>query len=87
MPRQSNSGWTGIPWHYCDCHQKQWPTSMLKRQDGLLVCPEGFDNPQRTRTVDQRQSQTTIQQVLSNTVREPELADILIETQDNTDDV
>lgn len=57
---------------------------MLKRQDGLIVCPDGFDNPQRTRTVDQRQS--TIQQVLASTQREPDLADILTETQDNADD-
>lgn len=85
MPMQSGSGWTGIPWHFCDCHQKQWPVSQLTRQDGLIVCPEGRDNPQRTRTVDQRQY--IIEQVLASNIREPELADILTTTDDNTDDV
>jgi hypothetical protein len=85
MPMQSGSGWTGIPWHCCDCHQKQYPVSMLKRQDGLLVCPEGFDNPQRTRSIDQRQ--VTIQQRLSDPSEEPELADILKTTDDSNDDM
>lgn len=83
MPMQSGSGWTGIPWHCCDCHQKQYPVSQLRRQDGMIVCPTGFDNPQRTRTVDARQ--TLIQQVLSSDTQEPKLADILTETEDNTD--
>jgi hypothetical protein len=78
----SGSGWTGIPWHFCDCHQKQWPVSKLRRQDGLIVCPYGFDNPQRTRTIDQRQRM--IQNVLGDGKLEPELASILTETQDNT---
>ncbi len=85
MPMQSGSGWTGIPWHMCDCHQKQWPVTMLKRQDGMIVCPDGFDNPQRTRTVDKRQ--IIIKQVLGNGVEEPALADILKQTQDSTDDM
>lgn len=84
MPNQSGSGWTGTPWHRCDCHQKEYPVSQLTRQDGLIVCPTGLDNPQRTRTVDRRQ--TIIQQVLSNPGREPELAEILVTTDDNTDD-
>ena len=85
MPMRSGSGWTGIPWHHCDCHQWQWPTSQLRRQDGLLVCPLGYDNPQRTRTVDYRQ--VVIQQRLGDPSAEPELADILKQTQDNTDDM
>jgi hypothetical protein len=84
MPNPSGSGWTGIPWHHCDCHQWPWQVSQLKRQDGLIVCPYGFDNPQRTRTIDQRQ--TIIAQVLGDDTEEPKLADILTETQDNTDD-
>lgn len=84
MPNQSGSGWAGIPWHRCDCHQKEYPVSQLKRQDGLIVCQVGFDNPQRTRTVDRRQ--TIIQQKLSDPVQEPELAEILKQTEDNTDD-
>jgi hypothetical protein len=82
MPMQSHSGWTGIPWHYCDCHQKQYPVSQLRRQDGLIVCEVGFDNPQRTRSVDLRQ--TVIAQRLSEPTEEPELADILKQTEDNT---
>lgn len=84
MPMQSGTGWTGIPWHYCDCHQKQYPVSQLTRQDGLIVCPSGLDNPQRTRTVDRRD--TIIRQVLSDGVQEPELADILKTSEDSTDD-
>lgn len=83
MPMQSGSGWTGVPWHCCDCHQMQWPVSQLRRQDGMIVCPLGYDNPQRTRTVDARQF--TIQEVLSGDTYEPKLADILTETEDNTD--
>jgi hypothetical protein len=85
MPSQSGSGWRGIPWHHCDCHQKAYPVSQLRRQDGLIVCPTGFDNPQRTRTVDQRQQ--IIKQVLSQDLPEPKLADILTETEDNTQEV
>jgi hypothetical protein len=84
MPNPSGSGWVGIPWHHCDCHQKPYPVSQLRRQDGLIVCQTGFDNPQRTRTVDRRQ--TVIQQRLNDPTQEPELADILVETQDNSDD-
>ena len=75
MPRMSHSGWTGIPWAFCSCHQKQWPTSKLRRQDGLLVCPDGYDNPMRTRTVDRRQS--AIARKLSDGQEEPALAPIL----------
>jgi len=85
MPMQSGSGWHGDSWLYCDCHQKPYPSSMLRRQDGLIVCPTGFDNPQRTRTVDQRQ--TIIQQVLANDLPEPKLAPILTDTEDNSQDV
>jgi len=85
MPMQSGSGWTSIPWHHCDCHQKAYPVNQLRRQDGLIVCPTGFDNPQRTRTVDQRQQ--IIQQVLANDLPEPKLAPILTETEDNTQEV
>ena len=84
MPMQSGTGWVGVPWHCCDCHQMQWPTSQLTRQDGLIVCPLGRDNPQRTRTVDHRQ--IIIQQRLSDPVAEPELAEILKQSQDNTDE-
>lgn len=84
MPMQSGTGWTGIPWHHCDCHQKQYPVSQLTRQDGLIVCPTGLDNPQRTRTVDQRQ--IIIQQRLNDPTQEPEIADILKRSEDNTDD-
>lgn len=80
MPMQSGSGHSGIPWHHCDCHQKQYPVSQLKRQDGLIVCPTGFDNPQRTRTVDARPQM--IQQVLSSDTPEPKIADILTEPED-----
>lgn len=83
MPRMSGSGWTGIPWVMCDCHQWQWPSSQLSRQDGIIVCPLGVDNPQRTRTTDMRQK--IIQQVLSNTEQEPRLAEILTNTEDSTD--
>lgn len=83
MPKMSGSGWTGTPWVFCMCHQWQWPSSQLSRQDGLIVCPLGRDNPARTRIVDQRQR--LIQQRLADGVREPELAPILTETQDNTD--
>lgn len=83
MPARSGSGWFSGPWHHCDCHQWQWPVSKLKRQDGLIVCPLGFDNPQRTRTVDARQDY--IRQVLGNGVQEPELADILTSKEDNSD--
>lgn len=83
MPRMSGSGWTGTPWVFCQCHQWQWPASQLSRQDGLIVCPLGVDNPQRTRIVDARQKR--IQQVLSNTEQEPRLADILQRVEDNTD--
>jgi hypothetical protein len=81
---RSGSGWTGIPWHHCDCHQKEYPVSMLKRQDGLIVCPTGFDNPDRTRTVDHRQ--IVIQQVLAEPIQEPQLADILKNSEDSTND-
>lgn len=84
MPRMSGSGWSGTPWVFCNCHQWQWPSSQLSRQDGLIVCPLGRDNPQRTRTVDQRQR--LIQQRLADGTREPELAPILINTQDNTNE-
>lgn len=84
MPMQSHSGWTGIPWHACDCHQKQYHVSQLRRQDGYIVCPIGWDNPQRTRTVDQRQQ--VIANVLSEPQEEPQLAEILKQTQDNTGD-
>lgn len=84
MPRMSGSGWTGIPWVFCSCHQWQWPSSMLRRQDGLIVCPLGYDNPQRSRTVDRRQY--TIKNVLSDGIREPEIASILTETEDDTSD-
>lgn len=80
MPRMSHSGWFSGPWHHCDCHQIQWPVSQLRRQDGLLVCPRGWDNPQRTRTVDRRQTQ--IAQVLSEGI-DADLADILKDTQSN----
>lgn len=82
MPLQSGTGWFAGPWHFCDCHQMQWPVDQLSRQDGLIVCPLGKDNPQRTRTVDRRQE--IIKQVLSDGQQEPSLADILTETQDNT---
>lgn len=82
MPMQSHSGWTGIPWHACDCHQKQYPVSQLRRQDGLIVCQVGFDNPQRSRAVDRRQSQISAR--LSDPSTEPEIAEILKQTQDNT---
>jgi len=85
MPMQSGSGWRGIPWHFCDCHQKQYPVDQLSRQDGLIVCPVGRDNPQRTRTVDQRQ--LIIQQVLANDLPEPKLADILTQMDDNSQEV
>lgn len=82
MPRMSGSGWSGIPWVMCSCHQWQWPSNLLQRQDGLIVCPLGRDNPNRTRTVDRRQQ--IIKGVLSDGVREPELAPILVNSQDNT---
>lgn len=82
MPLQSGSGWTGVPWHCCDCHQKQYPVSQLSRQDGLIVCPTGRDNPQRTRTNDQRTA--IIKQRLSDPVEEPELAQILKVQEDST---
>ena len=82
MPMMSNSGWRGIPWVFCDCHQKQYPVDVLRRQDGLIVCPIGYDNPQRTRSVDWRQS--TIAQRLNDPSSEPELAEILKQMQDNT---
>ena len=85
MPNQSGSGWTGTPWHRCDCHGWEYPVSQLTRQDGLIKCPLGIDNPQRTLTVDQRQ--VIIQQVLSDPTQEPQLADILTQTQDNTGDI
>jgi len=85
MPLQSHSGWSGVPWVYCDCHQWQWPTSQLTRQDGMIKCPLGLDNPQRTLTVDRRQ--TVIAQVLSEPGEEPQLAEILKQTQDNTGDM
>lgn len=85
MPLQSGSGWVGIPWHHCDCHQKQYPVSQLRRQDGLIVCRDGWDNPQRTRSVDQRQ--VVIRQRLDDPQQEPELADILTRTEDSTDDL
>ena len=84
MPKQSHSGWIGIPWHYCDCHQKPYPVSQLRRQDGLIVCQTGFDNPQRTRTVDGRQKEADGR--LANGAEEPQLADILKQTEDNTDE-
>ena len=83
MPRMGGTGWTGVPWHLCDCHGIQWPTSQLSRQDGLLVCPRGRDNPQRTRTVDRRQQ--IIAQRLASVTEEPALAPILKTTQ--SDDV
>lgn len=83
MPRMSGSGWFSGPWVFCHCHQWQWPASFLTRQDGLIVCPLGVDNPQRTRTVDARQK--TIREVLSNGQQEPGFAAILTRTEDNTD--
>jgi hypothetical protein len=84
MPKMSGSGWTGIPWVFCNCHQWQWPSSLLSRQDGLIVCPLGRDNPQRTRVIDRRQN--IIRNVLTDGKEEPALAPILTETQDNTTD-
>jgi hypothetical protein len=84
MPMQSGTGWTGIPWAFCDCHQKQYPVSQLKRQDGLIVCPTGLDNAQRTRSVDRRQA--IIKQRLSDPVQEPALAEILQRSEDNSND-
>lgn len=78
MPRMSHTGWSGIPWAFCHCHQKQWPTSMLRRQDGLLKCPMGYDNPSRTLTVDRRQQQ--IAERLASFEEEPALAPILKDT-------
>lgn len=83
MPMMSGSGWFSGPWVFCQCHQWQWPAPLLSRQDGLIVCPLGVDNPQRTRTVDRRQ--TIINQVLSSTEQEPKLAAILTRNEDNTD--
>jgi hypothetical protein len=83
MPQMSGSGWTGVPWVFCQCHQWQWPASQLSRQDGLIVCPLGVDNSQRTRTVDLRQS--TIRNVLGSSEQEPRLAEILTRNEDNTD--
>ena len=82
MPKHSHSGWSGVPWHHCDCHQKPYPVSQLRRQDGLIVCQAGFDNPQRTRAIDARPTQITRR--LSDPADEPELAEILKQTQDNT---
>lgn len=77
MPNQSHSGWTGIPWHYCDRCGFPYPVSQLVKQSGLIVCREKcWDNPQATLSVDRRLS--TIAQVLSEpNDGEPELADIL----------
>lgn len=83
MPQMSGSGWFNGPWVFCQCHQWQWPVSFLTRQDGLIVCPLGVDNPQRSRIVDRRQN--TIKQVLSSGEQEPRLADILTRNEDNTD--
>lgn len=85
MPMQSGSGWTGIPWLFCSCHQKQWPVTKLRRQDGLIVCPYGYDNPQRTRTVDGRQRIS--KDVLASSQREPEIASILLNNEDSSDDI
>lgn len=82
MPMQSHTGWSGVPWHFCDCHQKQYPVSQLTRQDGMIKCPTGVDNPQRTLTVDRRQF--LIQLVLSEPGQEPAIADILTSSTDNT---
>lgn len=83
MPNQSHSGWNGVPWHNCDCHQKPYPVSQLTRQDGLIVCPTGFDNPQRSRGNDQRPS--IISQKLADPNPEPGIAEILTRTDDTTD--
>lgn len=82
MPKMSHTGWSGIPWHFCDCHQKQYQVSHLRRQDGMIVCDIGWDNPQRTRAVDGRPAEITAR--LSDPATEPELAEILTQTQDNT---
>lgn len=44
---QSHSGWHGDPWHRCDRCGQEFPTSLLRRQRGLLLCVVNncFDDP------------------------------------------
>jgi hypothetical protein len=59
VPNQAHSGWTGDPWHACQRCGRDWHTSDLKPQKGLLVCVDCVDDL----TVEERSN--VIQQVLS----------------------
>jgi recombinational DNA repair protein (RecF pathway) len=45
MPLQSHSGRGICPWHRCDRCGWDFPVSMLRRQLGLILCDQCFDNP------------------------------------------
>jgi hypothetical protein len=44
---QSHSGWHGTPWHNCNRCGQEFPSNLLRRQRGLIVCiPNGcWDDP------------------------------------------
>ena len=73
MPNQAHSGWQGTPWHICDRCGRDWPTSQLRWQRGVLVCPDDYDNP----LVWEREG--IMQAVIDNSPHEMDIADVLRE--------
>jgi len=77
VPNPSHSGWTGIPWHFCDRCGFDYRVSELTRQNGILVCQSCFDDPSGfTRERD-------IQEVLSDGAVEGDVAEILKTPEDD----
>lgn len=71
MPNQSHSGMLGIPWFRCQMCGKDFRTSELRWQNGLLVCMTDWDNPIAwNRPI-------LIQEVLQESPQEMEVAEVL----------
>ena len=85
MPNQSHSGWTGVPWHRCDRCGYDYPVDRLRRQSGLILCVDKCIDTFNTISVDRRPAM--IAAVLSTPGEEPELADILKNTDSDIPDL
>ena len=82
MPNQSHSGIHGDPWHRCDCCGFDYRTSQLRRQNNFIVCAKCYDDPSNN----PQHRDAIIQQVLTNSSEEMQLAPILREPASNDDD-
>lgn len=77
MPNQAHSGWQGVPWHRCDRCGLEFPVAKLRRQEGLILDERCIDNEQV------RLRPAIIKARISEPQAEPELAEILKNTDDN----